>query len=433
MSKKRFAIYACIGVAAALAAAVGVNVACSTPEECTLANPTTCGSDTCVDLFTDPTHCGSCTFSCGGGECTAGVCRCGGSVCHLGEICCGNDCADLDINPDHCGLCEIACSPGQACTGGVCGGEACPGGCGTGLTCCGLGCVDTDTSNDNCGACGTVCPTGQACEGGSCVMSACTPACTAPERCCGAACVNITEDMLNCGYCGNRCGEEDPPLSNDCLELSGTAQCACNGARECMPGQACCTEGCRNLSVDNRNCGACGNICADGMRCVGGACSCGDTGGPCPDGQTCCSAACVDTTNDFANCGGCGVACNATRSDVCDEGTCRCGTNDQCSAGAIFMCPAAEPANYPERCCDGGCVQIADTDCTACGTACPDGQVCLTTLTPMLAPCNFTCQVDPSGGDAGTWDAGEDTGPGETGVDSGTVDAGTTDTGVDAG
>ena len=74
-----------------------------------------------------------------------------------------------------------------------------------------------------------------------------------------------------------------------------------------------------DLSIDVRNCGACGNVCPPDDACVAGVCTgCGDT---CADGDSCCAtissaasgASCVDTMTDVRNCGAGGDLCLGPR------------------------------------------------------------------------------------------------------------------------
>ncbi|MEM9190527.1 MAG: hypothetical protein AAGF12_15185 [Myxococcota bacterium] len=74
---------------------------------------------------------------------------------------CGGTCVDLETDPAHCGGCGIGCAPGEPCRGGVCGCEAQE-------TACGGNCVDVRSDPQHCGACGNVCAAGTPCVGGRC-------------------------------------------------------------------------------------------------------------------------------------------------------------------------------------------------------------------------------------------------------------------------
>jgi hypothetical protein len=75
-----------------------------------IAVSTDCGTLTncdgsCVDLATDPRHCGDCNVMCqmaGGQFCEEGSCECG----ELTD--CDGVCVDLTTNPDHCGACDVS-------------------------------------------------------------------------------------------------------------------------------------------------------------------------------------------------------------------------------------------------------------------------------------------------------------------------------------
>jgi hypothetical protein len=85
----------------------------------------------------------------------------------------------------------------------------------------------------------------------------------------------------------------------------------CGAATECCP--TC------NAAIGG-SCAAPGAICCDGATCQGGFCRC-------PAGRTACGGRCVDTTTDPRNCGGCG--------EVCAEG-------QACVDGACSGCPAGQ-------------------------------------------------------------------------------------------
>jgi hypothetical protein len=112
--------------------------------------------------------------------------RCNGQKCTGHEKCCDifdcsgavcvatPGCVDVRSDPFHCGSCEQVCD--DACCKGECcfrsGGQVClPQGCGCAdrrLSSCGAGCVDLQTDPFNCGACSTFCSEGMACEEGQC-------------------------------------------------------------------------------------------------------------------------------------------------------------------------------------------------------------------------------------------------------------------------
>jgi hypothetical protein len=118
----------------------------------------TCGGDACVDLESDPQHCGTCDNACPAGvSCSAGNC-----VCPDGQTPCGDVCVDTGSDPQNCGDCGIGCMPDQVCWMGVCA-DACAE-----LTDCDGACVDTQTNPDHCGDCNNACA-----DGGACVMGGC--------------------------------------------------------------------------------------------------------------------------------------------------------------------------------------------------------------------------------------------------------------------
>jgi hypothetical protein len=141
---------------------------------------------------------GVCAASCGatahsgcagspGGPSPDGGMNC--SYCGQNYTACGVYCVDLGSDPTHCGACGVACGPGQICTAGTCG-PICPnqGVCANGvcLSSCpagsmqcaatGMGnatpsCTNVASDPGNCGACGNVCPQGEACFAGQCVAA----------------------------------------------------------------------------------------------------------------------------------------------------------------------------------------------------------------------------------------------------------------------
>jgi len=82
-------------------------------------------------------------------------------ACVDGWTVCTEECVELSSDPDHCGACGAVCGIHGDCADGACvcvaGYSYCPGGC-----------AKLDSDRNNCGACGTVCPAGQTCRRGEC-------------------------------------------------------------------------------------------------------------------------------------------------------------------------------------------------------------------------------------------------------------------------
>jgi hypothetical protein len=78
------------------------------------AGRTACGDD-CVDVRSDPNHCGGCGIACTGADaCQLGTC------CGAAEEVCSGRCVDLSSDPRHCGVCDRACDTGLRCSAGTC-------------------------------------------------------------------------------------------------------------------------------------------------------------------------------------------------------------------------------------------------------------------------------------------------------------------------
>ncbi len=189
----------------------------------------------------------------------------------------------------------------------------------------------------------------------------CTPACDATNRCCGSTCVSRTGVALgldgrddpsfaNCNACGIdcdplrasacsvralsvmptcTCGEEPQcPALETCEVVGGRFDCRCGGGAGCGSSDACdCRTGtcrCINVSTDEENCGAIGNVCDPGYRCSSGSCRCGGGGlggtRACDADEYCCSDLCRPLATDERNCGGCGIMCAAGQ--TCTAGVC---------------------------------------------------------------------------------------------------------------
>lgn len=80
-----------------------------------------CCDGKCVDLRSDPQHCGRCETKCDQ-VCLDSVCQ---SDCSSngGKMCAGL-CVDTTKNSDHCGRCNESCGPNQVCMDSKCGCES---------------------------------------------------------------------------------------------------------------------------------------------------------------------------------------------------------------------------------------------------------------------------------------------------------------------
>lgn len=288
-----------------------------------LGGSTRCGSR-CVDVDTDPAHCGACNAACTSGEaCVNGAC---GLLCLGGSTQCGSSCVDLRYDPAHCGSCDKACATGAACNDG-----SCTVGCGSGHAQCSGTCTDLSFDPNNCGSCGKVCVTGKLCSAGECGA-----ACVDSIQCAGV-CIEPLTDSANCGGCGKACG-----VGQTCV--NGTCGLHCDISKLTQ-----CNSACVDVSTDSKNCGSCFKTCTTGHTCTSGACTC-------TDGKTDCANGCTDTALDAANCGACGAAC---------------GTNEACSASKCECRPGTQR-------CGNACVDtsVAAANCGACGSQCAAGKVC---------------------------------------------------------
>ena len=136
-----------------------------------------CGPD-CVDVSSDPQNCGSCGDSCGDGKiCVNGDCTdacdpackgdlevCDGDqcVCRSGLTPCEGECVDLRTDPSHCGTCGDACP--EACGDSTCQPASC-----TGFPqACDGACTDPQSDPLNCGSCGDTCEASETCADGQC-------------------------------------------------------------------------------------------------------------------------------------------------------------------------------------------------------------------------------------------------------------------------
>jgi hypothetical protein len=307
--------------------------------------------------------------ACGGGSAGGGS---GGGVsgtaneaaCASGQ---GMVCTDLDTDDANCGTCGRSCSSTDGCVLGACqplqlsagetdredGTELADGGygCSHGYLLCytnvykGVNvCVDPQADSSNCGACGNACPTGQACAYGKCT-----------DQCPSGDALWSVPASLKSGISVNSVGS---PVGQSSSTSPSTTGIPCVSESQCSgdvtlvedglslsfsltvcPGTGGSPSLCTDLSIDDANCGACGQACPDGSSCLAGTCrsSCGKYLGYCAGGQAC-----------------------AAFSDVC-----------------VSTCPTE--FGYAETDCQGYCTILASdpANCGACGVVCPDHQACI--------------------------------------------------------
>ena len=205
---------------------------------CACGNLTHCGS-LCVDLATDPNHCGACSASCSvGATCSAHACQCPNGT----SLCNAVDCVNFNTDGTNCGGCGTVCAGGQSCSSGKC--------CPNGQVSCSNVCSTVSNDASNCGSCGIICSTGQSCLSGVC--------CNSGLSNCSNSCVNKLNDPHNCGSCGVHCPTTCTSGQCDCP--SGKSACTLFGAIACV-----------NTQTDPSNCGYCGHYCGSG-QCSGGSC-----------------------------------------------------------------------------------------------------------------------------------------------------------------
>jgi hypothetical protein len=244
-------------------------VACGTGERCL--------GGACVDEAVDPTtlpdlpdvpaDAGTDAGS-DAGACSPPYVDCGTA----GETLCVN----ILSNPEHCGGCGDSCSGGLVCSAGDCALE-----CDPGLENCDGACVDLDTDRDHCSACHVPCGLSYVCRGGACRCLEeeveCGGRCITPNACGGCAELSFAPSAP-CGMCGRY--ECDP--SGEAVVCQGEgvcapgevgAACSCGGG---LTGTHVCLEDCRWGECQNCLCpNPCGsNPECGGLNCAGGTAWC---------------------------------------------------------------------------------------------------------------------------------------------------------------
>jgi hypothetical protein len=404
-------------------------------------------------------------------QCCGGLCKNGGCTKCPGDLtACDGQCVDLQTDPDHCGDCAASCAIGQRCVDGtcVCDAQSCPNGCCDDQQTCQRGtsdqaCGDGGAACQACGPCATC--DGTTCAGQSavccgdtavCADGVCTP-CAADAPCrngacgcdpgfhpCGAQCVR-DDDVAHCGTacdpcptsvcspatcdgtaCGRapiagccdddgECDDSDVCTTDTCDQATHTCRHAPSDGAACGDGGLCCGGGCCEPPANARPvcpvAGACTFACDVGFHLCNGQCvsddavaHCGGSCDPCPTdphGTATCSGGTCGLACDagFALCGGacCGGCCDGA--GRCQPGTDRlnCGAKGQiCDAcsGPQDMCQQGACVCMPKTCANAcgavadGCGNMLDCVCPICQICGGDGHCILDPNMPEGAACD---------------------------------------------
>jgi len=309
-----------------------------------------CGN-VCVNLDTDPEHCGSCTEVCDDGEnCIQGSCT---TPCPLGQTPCDGQCVSLDTDPRYCGSCDISCTfphASASCVAGNCRLGTCEASWGNCNSEESDGC-EHDLSNDvgNCGSCNTECsppPNSTAtCQAGSCSFVCLQDFANCDNNASTGCERNLSIDPDHCGSCEFEC-PAPPNATATCVDGNCGSECI---AGYSLCGESCCPDG---FCLD------------DGTTCVGGICFRGGVG--CNPGPSHC--VCLETYAGPTICTPAfGAFCSAQRCSESDP-------PNSCPSGSYCIPTSCDgPNTLSGRCAPlGFCMQDFD-----CGTdSCSSGETC---------------------------------------------------------
>ncbi len=375
-------------------------------------NPESCdGIDNDCNGLTDESP----LSDCGGAKvCVTGKCQCDPTIENLAQ--CGSDaCVDLGSDPDHCGICGNDCDQlGMAnvavtkCVAKECAVAVCkaPWVDVDGESFNGCECQKTSTAelcngkDDNCNGVIdeqplTGCSGAKVCSQGSCI---CDPAAQDLAQCLGDECVDVSSDADHCGGCGSDC---------DLLGWQNVSVTACLGKTcqisVCTPpwvdvdGQT--FNGCEcektataeTCDGKDNNCDgvidtfteACSTLCGTGVRsCSGGEWSACNAKQPipCKNYQSCqdepvCLEVCPEIPAE--KCNGFDDNCNAKTDEgfLCspgDNSTQACGN---CGSQPV-KCNAQCQYDIAGACTPGGICTPGASDSQGCGLCGTQSRTC---------------------------------------------------------
>jgi hypothetical protein len=272
--------------------------------------------------------------------------------CGNNQMCCSMQCSDTTNDPRNCGGCGMGCTVPHAAAS--CAGSKCQtGACDPGWADCNNDPKDGCEANlaldtMNCTACGMACMlphANNACSNG-CYIAACDFGWDDCNQNMDDGCeTSVLADANNCGSCGNKCAAA-PNATASCLAGNCILDKCLNGFTDCdmKPQNGCET----NTGTDINNCGQCGNVCANGLVCKNGSCTC----------QACnfpnAMSSCVNNMCMMGACNAGFADCNKLPNDGCEVST----DTDPKNCGS---CGNVCPMNLP-GCMNGQCIVAVNID-----------------------------------------------------------------------
>ncbi|MCL2824797.1 MAG: hypothetical protein FWD57_12470, partial [Polyangiaceae bacterium] len=347
--------------------------------------------------------------------------------CPNDQLVCSDQCVDLRSNPDHCGVCDLPCNSTDVCSRGICKDK-----CDDGLKNCSRACVNTYTDPDNCGGCQVACEADRICALGTCSLLC--------NNECGDICTDITVDAFNCGECGNRCDVDQGCKQSKCVgicELFDTCGGGCSiESATYEVGTINPNNPCEVCSSDNPSAWSSkpvGSECGDGMVCKqNNECAKPITGDCIIEGE----GYAIGDPNPSNPCESCtasnqtGWTATGVEGGACADGL-FCNAAHQCVAGCsidgkVYSFGTKSEANPCQSCLAAATTQWSNSsdEGDACGDglycdathACVDGCFIEGTVYPVGTVCETnsckSCTADSSTQWSGTADEGDPCGDG---------------------